>query len=444
MLFGTSGIRGAVDSFLTNQFCFDIGRTFAIFLNNHQQKGEIVLGMDPRESSPRILNFIGSGLVFEGRKVANTGYCPVPAINSFLLKSSAAGGVMITGSHIKKELNGLKFFAFREEILKESEREIEKIYHEIQGLIPFKDLGCKLINDRSSLKIYHQLLVDLADKPYPQWKIVVDPGNGGQAEFIDKVLFDLGLKPIMINNSLEEGFLSRDTETDGAFPELQNLVIKEKADFGVAFDSDGDRIIFIDERGNFVPGDYTGSLIAKNGQTKVVVTPINSSQVVEYLNKPVIRTKVGSPYVVKAMKDSGASFGFEANGGGISTEVMVSRDGGSCLIKVLNLLKNFNGSFSSLVGTLPKFFLYRTKVDCPRELNEEVIKKAKNDFKGIKIEELDGLKIWIDKTSWILFRPSSNASEFRVFTEAKSTKIAKKLEETGIALVNEVLNKKLP
>jgi len=153
----------------------------------------------------------------------------------------------------------------------------------------------------------------------------------------------------------------------------------------------------------------------------------------------VVRTKVGSPYVVEAMKKHKASFGFEANGGGISAEIMMSRDGGSTAIKILNLLKNHKSKLSSLVGTLPRFYLHRVKVDCPRDLNMTIIKEAKKKFKGVKIEEIDGLKIWLDKTSWILFRPSSNAPEFRVFAESKSKVEAKKLAEKGMSFVKKIV-----
>lgn len=434
-LFGTSGIRGSADSFLTNQFCFDIGRSFSTFLDNYHQVGPIVLGMDPRDSGPRILNSFASGLIYSGRKVISAGYCPIPALNYILIKDSVAGSVMVSGSHIEKKMNGLKFFALKEEILKKHEQELENIFERINKNDAYKDLAEGVAQGKKAQKYYQEMLLNLADKPFPKWKIIVDCGNGAQAKFIPEVLKRLGLEVSSINNSVKEGFIARDTEIEDVFLDLQNQVIKQKADFGVAFDADGDRVVFINELGEFVPGDYTGALIAKNGNTKVVITPINTSEVVEYLGKPVVRTKVGSPFVVAAMRENGATFGFEANGGGISAEIMLSRDGGSSMIKILNLLKNHGRSFSSLIATLPRFFIYRTKVVCPRELNTLVLESAKKNFEGIKVEELDGLKIWLNETTWILFRPSSNAPEFRVFAEAKSEDQATELGQKGIELV---------
>ena len=106
-------------------------------------------------------------------------------------------------------------------------------------------------------------------------------------------------------------------------PGLQRLGFEIKAVLGIGYEADGDRVVFIDEKGQFIPGDYSGALIAKYADGQAVVTPINTSQVVEHIGKKVIRTKVGSPYVVKAMKDKNIPFGFEGNGGGVSSEIMI-------------------------------------------------------------------------------------------------------------------------
>ena len=119
MLFGTSGIRGDAKDFFTNQFCFDIGRTFAAFLERHKLKGSVAVGIDPRPSSERIKEAFLLGLQREDRVTLDEGIAPVPAINYILIADdSLAGSAMITGSHIRKDFNGIKFFAFKKEIPK--------------------------------------------------------------------------------------------------------------------------------------------------------------------------------------------------------------------------------------------------------------------------------------------------------------------------------------
>lgn len=437
-LFGTSGIRGDEEKLFTDQFCFDIGIAFAQFLDKHQQAGPVAIGMDPRGSSPRIVNAIEQGLVSFGRTVLDQGASPVPAINYYLKVANIAGSMMVTGSHIAAGLNGVKFFAFKEEVSKRHEKEITQIYEENKKRIVYKRKLIHVDEENKANDAYEEMLVRLGIR-YPRWRVILDPGNGAQSDLIARVLLRLGIKTITINDELQGGFIARDTEIEGAFKPLSEKVIKEKASFGVAFDCDGDRVILVDSDGQFISGDYIGSLIAKYGETETIVTPINTSQVAEYLGKPVIRTRVGSPYVIEAMKKFGAKFGFEANGGGISAEIMMSRDGGSTMIKIFNLMARKKKSLKEMVGELPCFYLWRLKVDCPISLNLRVINQAGEKFRGIKIENLDGLKIWLDKTTWILFRPSNNASEFRVFAEAKTKGTARKLGESGIQLVKEVI-----
>ena len=440
-LFGTSGIRGSAKTLLTNQFCFDIGRSFAKFLAGYGQKGMVAVGQDSRESSPRIKKAFSLGLVEGGYKVVDQGITPVPSINYLLIVNpDFVGGCMITGSHIRSDFNGLKFFAFKEEILKKHEEEIQKIYEQIKEKVPFEEKGGAMENKETALRAYREMLLGLAKKPYSKWKVIVDAGNGCQGKIMPSLLETLGFNVITINNDLNpEKFIPRDTETEEAVKELQKAVRDNGADLGLAFDGDGDRVVFVDENERFIPGDYIGALIGKYSVSPLIVTPINTSQVVETIGKPVLRTKVGSPYVIEAMKKNKATFGFEANGGGISAEVMMSRDAGSTTIKILNLLKQTQKTLGELVDTLPRFSIYRTKVDCPRELNQTFIKRAKKEFKGVRTEEMDGLKIWLDDSSWLLFRPSSNAPEFRVFAEAENAENAEKIGKKGIDFIKSLL-----
>ncbi|KKR39263.1 MAG: Phosphomannomutase/phosphoglucomutase [Candidatus Woesebacteria bacterium GW2011_GWB1_40_101] len=442
-LFGTSGIRGPAEGpqkLFTNQFCFDIGRTFAIFLKKHQAVGAVAIGGDPRDSTPQIMKFVQLGLLREGRNVLNEGVTSIPSMNNILLTDSTiSGSIMVSGSHIKADLNGLKFFADKEEILKEDEAEIVEIYDSIKETAPFKDEELQVQSETRAKDLYIKRLISLGQK-YPAWRAVVDPGNGAQTETMPQVLESLGLRVSKLNADLTQQFLARDTEVESDFEELKAKVKAESADFGVGYDSDGDRAVFVDENGNYIPGDYTGTLVAKYMAGSKIVTPINTSQVVDTIGKEVLRTKVGSPYVVSAMKKSDASFGFEANGGGVFSD-MLSRDGGRMTIEVLNILAKKGSKLSELLSELPKFYIERDKIEYKWEFKDKIIEEAKSRFKGKKVEELDGLKIWVDENTWILFRSSANAPEFRVFAESKNKETAEKLLNDGLSLVKAVIGK---
>jgi len=435
MLFGTSGIRGNAEKLFTEQFCFDIGRSFTKFLANRGIKGDIAIGMDPRESSERIKYDVARGICYENRNVFDEGYAPSPAMNYILIAdSTVAGSIMITGSNIRSDFNGIKFFIGAREILKEDERDIENIYVDIKDNISCKDKGEVTISRSRAIDFYQKMLLDLTEY-YPKWKVVLDLGNGCQSKVMPGLFDILGLGTISINDDVApEKFIVRDTETEDAVKDLQEKVVEVGADIGIAFDGDGDRVVFVDGEGRFITGDYVGAIIAKYSDTDVVITPINTSQVIEHVGKRVIRTKVGSPYVVESMIMNALSFGFEANGGGISEEVMLSRDAGSTMIKILNILSRNKISLKDLVDTLPRFFLYREKVECPMILYPKIldIVKSKNWGCNTRIEDIDGVKIWVGDDSWVLFRPSMNAPEFRVFAESKSEEDVTRLGEDSM------------
>lgn len=438
-LFGTSGIRGDPNDLFTDQFCFDIVLAFCKFLENHNLEGPIALGYDPRYSSPKLFESIANGLNYSKREALDQGVCPTPALNWYLKSSSCAGAIMVTGSHINSNLNGIKFFAFKDEILKEHEDEIEKIYNEIKGKIPFEIQKETVIKEYKAGSKYSEMLFNLAITPYKKYKIVLDCQNGCQSEIMPRILTRLGLEIVELNSDLQGEFKGKDTETQDAVSELQEAVILNKADLGIAYDYDGDRAVFVDELGNAIPGDYTGTLIARETPGENIVTTFATSQVIDKIGKHIFRTKIGSPYVASGIKEFDAVFGFESNGGCFFPDVMLSRDGGSTTIKFLNILNMQNLPLSAFVGTLPKYYLYKTKVDCPFNKADVILAEVKKQMTGIKIEEIDGVKIWPTNDSWILFRSSKNAPEFRVFAESTSQTDAENLAQNGIELVKKLL-----
>ena len=121
-LFGTSGIRGPADTLFNEQFCFDIGKTFVKFLEKHYKTGPIAVGMDPRDSSPRIKKQLFKGLAVTNLKLFDEGITPVPSMNWLIKNTEIEAGIIVTGSHIAPELNGVKFFAHNEEISYEDKK----------------------------------------------------------------------------------------------------------------------------------------------------------------------------------------------------------------------------------------------------------------------------------------------------------------------------------
>ncbi len=440
-LFGTSGIRGHAEKLFTPQFCFDIGSTFVDFLAAKDVLGPIAVGMDPRTSSPRIKEQLFRGLSTSNFELFDEGGTPIPSMNWLIINTEITGAIMVTGSHIASELNGVKFYAHDEEISYEDQLDIEKIYRKLKGKTKYTKREIDVNEEQRAIELYTEMLVGLASNKLRKYKVALDCANGAQSFVIPQVLERIGLEVVKVNCNPHGGFIARDTDTDdkAQIEEIKRVVVDEKCDFGVAFDGDGDRSVFINEKGEFVQGEYSCSIIAKESKSDTIVTTIAASQVVDHIGKKIIKTKVGSPYVVGKMKENNSTFGFEQNGGAISAEIMYTRDGGSVMMKVINALSKTNFKFSEMISTLPKYHMARTKVDYKWELQETILKKAEEEFKGIKVEKIDGLKIWVDKSTWILFRSSQNAPEFRVFAESKSKSTSEKLLKDGVSFVERII-----
>lgn len=441
-LFGTSGIRGHAEKLFTPSFCFDIGRTFVTFLKKNNILGPIAVAMDPRTSSPRIKSDLFLGLATSRVELFDEGVAPIPSVNWLIKNTPIKAAVMITGSHISAELNGMKFYAHDEEISEKDQEQINSIYWQIKGNKKLERGKVEVQNDTGAVELYKEMLLGKAKKPLPKFKIGLDCANGAQSVVFPSLLDILGLEVIGVNCDPQKDFIARDTDTDdkAELESLKKVVVGESCDFGIAFDGDGDRSVFVDEKGTFIPGEYSCSLIAKELDADKIITTVSASQVVETLGKRVIRTKVGSPYVVGKMKEEGSKFGFEQNGGAIFADTIYTRDGGSVTIEILNLFAKFRGKFSKMVATLPKYHMFRTKVDYKWELQDKILQEAKKNFRGIKIEEIDGVKIWMDKNTWLLFRSSQNAPEFRVFAESLDKEKAQKLLQEGVSFVKKMIS----
>lgn len=442
-LFGTSGIRGPAEDLFTNQFCLKLGYVFGEWLRSQKKVGFVAVALDPRESSPRIKERITLGLAGAGWPVLDQGVIPTPALTYFVKNTPAvSGGIMITGSHITASLNGVKLFVDGEEVTRDHESQIEKLFASISPSSVIERASANVTFQDVGREMYFDMLKALAHTPYPRWKVVVDTANGAQTQIMPRLLSELGIDVVCTGDCDIQSpvFAGRDTEKPSDYAQLMAQTPAERADFGVGFDVDGDRVVFVDNRGRYIPGDYTCSLIAKYSDSPTLVTPVSTSSVVDHLGRKVYRTAVGSTVVAAKMKEVGSMFGFEANGGAISPEIMYGRDGGSTLIKVLNTLKKLEMSLSDALATLPTLTILRDKVDCPTIFYARIYSAATERYAGRDIDTTDGVKIFLRPDEWLLFRGSGNAPEFRVFAESADPKRAQKMLTDGLDLVKSVIH----
>lgn len=440
-LFGTSGIRGPADSLFTKEFCLKLGMVFGQWLKDKGKSGYVAVAMDPRESSPRIKEHLLAGLATQGFEILDEGVIPTPALTYFVKNAPAVGGgVMVTGSHITADLNGVKLFIDDEEVDKTQEIEIENLFNTFEFKMQTATPIVKY--EQAAKEMYVAMLTNLADLPYPEWKIVLDTANGTQSEIMRELFLNLNLDFDCTDycDIQAPHFVPRDTESQAGMGEIMRDVIVHQANLAVIFDVDGDRVVFVDDTGRLLPGDYSCSLLAQASPSSKIITPISTCSVIDQLGKKVYRTPVGSTHVVAKMKEVGATFGFEPNGGGISSEIFWGRDGGTTLVKLLNLLKNSGQHLSQLYSSLPQYYLFKDKVDCPIDKYDQIYTQTREKYAIKDIEDLDGIKVNLGNEDWILFRASGNAPEFRVFAQSKDKSKVEKLGQEGITWVKSLIH----
>jgi phosphomannomutase/phosphoglucomutase len=361
------------------------------------------------------------------------------------------GCVAITASHNPPDYNGVKVFD-RDglEIEREAERKIELFARSENPRFcgPF-DIGT--LTDSVSWQYQYadalrrQVSSELREL---HWRVVVDPGNGVGALVTPRILEEIGLEVVKINNEVDGRFPNRPPE-----PSPQNLrslsmtVLDEKADLGVALDGDADRAVFIDEFGTYRWGDEILAALAEwqmsEGATRTVVTPVSTARMIDDVagawGGSVVRTKVGSLHVSRAMVRTGAILGGEDNGGIFYAPHMPTRDGTMTTILVLTMLAHRSCSLSEALGKLPKYTILKSHVACPRALHEKVTNALIQATSENEPDLTDGIRFDPDEETTVHLRPSGTEPIFRVSVESRDAKRAEDWNQFYLSLVEKTI-----
>jgi phosphomannomutase/phosphoglucomutase len=433
LIFREYDIRGLAEQDLSDPVVEAIGRGFAAYLRPRGRR-RIGLGRDVRLSSPRIQEAFVRGLLQGGLEAVDLGMVPTPAVYFAVHHSSLDGGVVVTGSHNPIEYNGLKLSEGTASLYGPELQEIRRL---AEAERPAEETGT-----RSSAAILGEYADALAERLRPArgLRVVVDAGNGTAGPVAPALYRRLG-------HTVEELFC----EPDGRFPNhipdptlastlkrLQERVLASRADLGIAFDGDADRVGAVDDRGRVLYGDQLLALYARDllrrhpGAT--ILTEVKSSRAlvedIEAHGGVPIMWKTGHSLIKKKMRETGALLAGEMSGHVFFAEGYYGYDdavfaGG----RLLAVVSEQPDPLSSLVDSLPRYVATpEMRVDCPDDRKFAVVDKVKQSFEGAgRIIDVDGVRVDFGD-GWGLLRASNTQPVLVLRFEARTADRVREIE----------------
>lgn len=475
--FGTSGARGLADA-MTDEVCYSYTVAFLQHLEQSENITDgcgVAIAGDLRPSSPRICAAVAKAVLDKGYKPIYCGEVPSPAVAYYGLVEKIPS-VMVTGSHIPDDRNGIKYNTPLGEILKEDEQGIRvqsvELPTDVFGsdgffIDPFELPAIDTISEELFIKRYTDFF---AADTLSGLKLGVYEHSCVGRDILKKIYTSLGADVVGLGRS--EKFIPVDTEA--IRPEDSALALEwcstGEYDALLSTDGDSDRPLISDEKGHWLRGDVAGILCAQYLGADAVATPVSCNTAVELCESfdSVVRTRIGSPFVIAAMKEateSGAKtvVGYEANGGfltnsasvvdGKTLDALPTRDAVILHIALLAECKKRGCKLSELVKTLPERFTTSNRLkEFPTDKSKAKLAeiytgdfdKDKATLEGIfgslsgkvvAINNIDGIRIDFDSGEVIHLRPSGNAPEFRCYNEASTEERALELNEQCMDLM---------
>jgi len=390
-----------------------------------------------------------------GTKAVDCGALPTPALALEAL-GRRAPAVMVTGSHIPADRNGLKFYGATGEIDKTDEAGI------LVALAPDAGGAGTAIAEPEAVRRYRTRYATML--PYgvlKGWRVGVWEHSSVARDLLIEILDGYGAAVVPLNRS--DVFIPVDTEavSSDTATELAGWVHSHQLDALVSTDGDADRPLLVDETGALIRGDTIGILTARFLGAETVVTPVTSNSSIEGTGafRQVIRTKVGSPYVIAGMGlGKGVVVGFEANGGvllgsdvainGGKLEALPTRDAMLPILAVLGAARAAGQTLSQLAATLPPRFARSDRLEhVPQERSAALIDRLGTDAAGFlepqgairATSSIDGMRFEFSNGDVIHYRPSGNAPELRCYTEASTAERAAELLAWGLKAAEAVV-----
>jgi phosphomannomutase len=461
--FGTSGIRGLVDEMI-DEVCYAYTSAYiAQVVKKHDGVKAIVLGHDLRPSSPAISSACALAIQDAGFELIYGGDLPTPALASYAAQHQLPA-IIVTGSHIPFDRNGIKFYSPLGEITKADEQAIEACQISVPELFLIK--GLPAVNPDVYGHYFKRYVDFFGVDAFKGMRVAIYEHSSVARDILKSILEALGSEVISLART--DTFVPIDTEA--VMPvdvqRAKQWAREYQVDAIFSTDGDADRPLIADEAGQWLRGDVVGVLCAKYLGIDVLVTPVSSNTVAElsgWFKGGVVRTKIGSPYVIAAMNDGMKQklkvSGYEANGGfllgcdvkldGRSLSALPTRDAILPMLSLLALSKHKGCQLSALVKSLPSRFTHSDRIqNFASETSGKLLQDLKNDRAFIQkmmgpdlgavdnTNLVDGVRVQFSSGDIVHVRPSGNAPELRCYVESSNYERAKLLCDQCLARLN--------
>lgn len=472
--FGTSGVRGLVTE-MTDLECYLYTKAYVLYLQQEGVTHTVCIAGDFRSSSPRILGAVAFAIKEAGLTVINCGFAPTPMVADYAL-ARQAGAIMVTGSHIPDDRNGIKFYMPHGEILKTDEQQVSALYAELKKEPASDAFGadgqlkepCELGEEEAAARTdYIARYTDFFPAGCLEGLHLAFYQHSTVGRTImPEVLEKLGAQVTLVGWS--DTFVPVDTEAVANPDQLAAWVKEHHADALVSADGDCDRPLLVANDGKVIRGDILGILAADFLQADAIATPVSCNSALELSKKfnNIRRTKIGSPFVIAAMNDAVAEgcqcvIGYEANGGFLTgsdiqlagcngtLSALATRDALLPILSALVSAKRAGKTVAEMLNDLPPRVTFSGLIrEFPSELGqkitalfaeggEAVVSNYFGELFGdcVKLDMTDGGRMTFADGSVVHVRPSGNAPEFRCYTEADTEEAAQANNEKAQAVI---------
>jgi phosphoglucosamine mutase len=446
-LFGTDGIRGVANVYpMTAEVALQLGKGCAYVFRDKGKRHKIVVGKDTRLSGYMIETAITAGICSMGGDVLLVGPLPTPGIAFLTTSMRADAGIVISASHNPYQDNGIKVFS------RTGFKLPDQVEEQIESLMFSEALSTSAVTANKVGKAFRiddakgRYIVFLKNT-FPQeltldgMHIVMDCANGATYKVAPTVFEELGAQVTLLGNKPSGENINKNC--GALYPsQVSAMVRKKKADIGISFDGDGDRVVFVDENGEIVDGDQIMAICAsrmfKEGRLKknTLITTVMSNMGLEVCMRDqgirLVRTKVGDRYVVEEMVKRGCNFGGEQSGHLVFLDHNPTGDGILSALQLLSIMQKEEKSLSDLSDIMDRY---------PQKLiNVRIKEKKKLEEFPVVVKQISRVEKKLGTKGRLLVRFSGTEPLVRVMIEGEDEKEILMLAEETAQIIEREYN----